>query len=526
MCLNPIHIRNRSKYFNRNTLHKTAFDVPCGQCAECLAAKRNEYYFRSYYQALDCWEHGGYCLFDTLTYNNENVPHINDYITDPDLRFDESENFTCFDYRDIRYFFVRLRRYLSYHGFSPEKNLKYFLCSEYGEDPRYTHRPHYHVMFYVYDNSIDPIMLSKAVDKCWQKGITDGAPYQGSSYVLNKRVFWKGADELHMRSVCNYIGKYMTKDSEFSKTVKDRMEKLLRRLIYKENELIYTRNSFRQDHFPIDLFDTKAYDLVFDYDKFEDSLRLRASIDLSEKNKAYIRELSRHVNQFIRQSQGFGAYCIEKLGKDFIYETGCLEMPDQEQVVKRIPVPQYIVNKMFKEKAYDPLTGEVYLRWSDYGNSYREYHAEKGLESMEKKFVDTFNPSNLSEYFTDFQVNEIRSLLQRYLQGSTVRDLLYYQKFLKGRLWMSDDDPDFESFYYCDQRSMFDETSISRDQFFDPQLMKFHDACVIHDDYYDYALSLYSHIAREIGKVKQKVYDEKHEQELRYKKFGMKIKNN
>ena len=336
MCLNPKVIRNRSKYFNRATLHKVYFDVPCGQCAECLAAKRNEYYFRSYYQALDCWNHGGYCLFDTLTYNNENVPHINDFITDSDLRFAESDNFTCFNYLDVRYFFVRLRRYLFSHGFDPKDKLKYFLCSEYGEDPRYTHRPHYHVMFYVYDSALDPIFLSKAIDKCWQKGITDGEPYQGSSYVLRKRVFWRGSDELHMRSVCNYIGKYMTKDSEFSDTVTKRVEFLLRRVIFKQNELLYTKNFWKEDHFPNDLFDMKAYDVHFDFDKFESAIKSHAVNTLTDKNKLYIRDLCRHVNQFIRQSQGFGAYMIEALGKDWIFQNNCVQMPDQEQVVKHI----------------------------------------------------------------------------------------------------------------------------------------------------------------------------------------------
>lgn len=525
MCLSPIQIRNRSKYFNRTTLHKTLFSVPCGKCAECLAARKNEYYFRSYYQALDCWDHNGYCLFDTLTYNEENVPHINDFITDPDIRFSSADNFTCFNYLDVRYFLVRLRRYLSYHGFNPKEKLKYFICSEYGEDPRYTHRPHYHVMFYVYDSSLDPLFLSNAIDRCWQKGITDGAPYQGNTYVLQKRVFWRGADELHMRSVCNYIGKYMTKDSEFTKTVNDRMEKLLRRIIYKQNELIYTRNFFRQDHFPTDLFDSKAYDLIFDYERFAAAIQQRAHADLADLNSKYIRDLTRHVSQFIRQSQGFGLYMIEKLGKDFIFENACVEMPDQEQIVKRIPVPQYIVNKLFKEKKVDPLTGEVYYGWSDYGNSYRMYHAEKGLLALEKKFVETFDPRNLSEYFTDFQVDEIRNSLARYLHGYTVRDLLYYQKYMQGRFWMSDDEPDYESFYYVDQRGLYDDTCISRDEFFDSQRQPFHDAYVIHDPYFDYALNLYQTVSYAIGKHKQKVYDHRVEQEKRYKTIGVKFKN-
>ena len=521
MCLSPITIRNRSKYFNLSTLHKIEMTVPCGQCAECLAAKQNEYYFRSYYQAIETWDKGGYCLFDTLTYDNEHVPHINDYIEENDFKFPEDLNFTCFDMQDVRLFLVRLRRSLSYHGFDVKNKLKYFICSEYGEDPRYTHRPHYHLMFYVTDPFLDPITLSKYIDKNWGNGMTDGEPYKGSQYVLGKRVFYRGADDLHMQNVCHYIGKYMTKDSEFTKVVNERICLLQKWIYAKQISEIYLYEP--GDWLPVDLFTS-----IFVGDMFVAKMKKMKSKDLTEANKKYLKDLKRHCSQFIRQSQGFGLYMIDKVGKDWIFEHNCVRMPDQKNIWKEIPIPGYIMTKLFKEKKIDN-NGEVYYGWSDYGLKFRDYHSYESEKQVKNNWLEMFEWSNLlSRGFTEDEIYDIYGSIDECMSGRSIDDLVFYQKYMKGRLYVPSEmgeEPDFESFYNVDQRSCYDGSEISREALFElnDDNVYLYDNYIYKDEKFDNMIALYNKVKRRIAKDKQRSYEIKKAMEARYRKNGYKV---
>ena len=99
-------------------------------------------------------------------------------------------NLPCFSYQHVRDFMVDLRQTLKRAGFNPKDNLRYFLTSEYGHQ---THRPHYHVLFYVTDASLSPEALSVAVAKCWKHGRTDGVPYRGRGYVMLHNTFDSGS---------------------------------------------------------------------------------------------------------------------------------------------------------------------------------------------------------------------------------------------------------------------------------------------------------------------------------------------
>lgn len=498
MCLDPIKIRNRSKYVNRQTLHKLEFDVPCGQCAECKAVKQNEYYFRSYYQAIECYDKGGYCLFDTLTYDNEHVPHINDVLMEygVDFQFDEDENFTCFRPEDVRLFFVRLRRHLSYRGYDVKDRLRYFLCSEYGEDPRYTHRPHYHVMFYVMDKQLDPITLSHAIHETWQNGMTDGVDDKGAGYVIGKRVFYAKRDDLHMQSVCHYIGKYMTKDSEFTKTVKQRLNRV--------------KQVLKLRHYK-------------GYNDLQDGLS-QSKMIFSEEDKKLLKDIKRHCSQFIRQSQHFGEYMIDVIGKDWIFEHNKVRMPDQEQVWKEIPIPQYIVCKMFKEKKVDSK-GNVYYGWSDYGLKFREYHSFESEKSVVDKFKSVMQRGYLEQYYSREQVDKIFKKYDSLMEGRSVEDLFFYQKYVQGRLWIGDVEPDFESYYFADQHELIDEDSLTNGELLVMLNNDLIDDYIYHDVNFDKVLNMYARIKKRIGSFKQAYYDEVCRQQAVWKSQGLKYKN-
>ena len=230
MCLKPVKIHNRSLTIGQNDWTQYELTVPCGQCAECKKLIRDQWYLRSYWQAKYTFDQNGYVLFDTLTYDDSHLPHLSDHM--PSFK-NSIMDFPCFSHEDIRGFFKRLRGNLEYAGFNPKDNLKYFLCSEYGTSEHCTNRPHYHILLFVTDPNLSPEDLSIHIDKAWQKGRTDGVPYRGLSYVINRNVFGPryNDDIPHMQAVCGYVMKYVTKDSDFQSRIQYRLNVVMDRLV-------------------------------------------------------------------------------------------------------------------------------------------------------------------------------------------------------------------------------------------------------------------------------------------------------
>lgn len=94
------------------------FFIACGKCLYCRIQRRKAWTMRMLHE-ITGWENS---CFTTLTYAPENLPARG-------LRK-----------KDLQKFFKRLRKKV--------RSLKYFACGEYGEDPRYTRRPHYHAIIF------------------------------------------------------------------------------------------------------------------------------------------------------------------------------------------------------------------------------------------------------------------------------------------------------------------------------------------------------------------------------------------
>lgn len=119
------------------------------------------------------WENSS---FTTLTYAPENVPPRG-------LRK-----------KDLQKFFKRLRKLV------PE--LKYFACGEYGEDERYTKRPHYHAILF----GISKALADQLIPSTWGLGsVLNGHAEEDSiRYVagyIDKK--WMAGDQKHTE----YMGK-------------------------------------------------------------------------------------------------------------------------------------------------------------------------------------------------------------------------------------------------------------------------------------------------------------------------------
>lgn len=120
---------------------------------EYARQKRNDWFFRCYYEYLDCKDRGGISFWFTLTFNNEHLPHlkINEYIdcvpflTDTPhssayIDIPDSETIPCFNSELVALFVKEMKIFLKRKGYD-SRELKFLICSEYGEK---FHRPHLH----------------------------------------------------------------------------------------------------------------------------------------------------------------------------------------------------------------------------------------------------------------------------------------------------------------------------------------------------------------------------------------------
>ena len=364
MCLKPIKLRNPTKHISLEGGQPLVIEVPCGNCAECKKQKRLEYRFRSLYQSKDCVNNGGFVLFDTLTYSDDHVPHISDYV---DIKKFGISDFTCFNNVHWRNFLKNLRRQLDYHYKCVK--FKYFLTSEYGTDDRYTHRPHYHLLFFVDGNSCTPLDFSRLVSKCWYYGRTDGVPYKSNKYVLEHCV----TQDVNVMKICNYVAKYVTKDSTFQKVVNARLSILQTKLT--QEEFIAVK---------------------------------------------------RRVAMFHRQSKGYGLYYLHSLSDDdfrYLFENGAICMKDSNKVVAVLKLPLYYKRKLFYKCLRD-ADNKLFWQLNKRGVEYTENHLIKSHSALSAQYHTIF--VNASRHEQD--------MITRILNGRTFDDFAAYKLFYQGRV--------------------------------------------------------------------------------------------
>lgn len=391
---------------------KFLIELPCGQCAECREARRTEIYFRTYYQCLYTWKNNGYVYFDTLTYRTSDLPHVSDFCYKIDKG--SSLDYSCFNAEDVRLFLVRLRRELTYYGYNVKDNLKYFVASEYGSE-QYTARPHYHILFFVTDPNLRPVELSKFVNNCWQHGRTDGIDYHDYNY-LKQHIYGPGynEDQVHMQAVCNYVAKYVLKDSEFENTLSQRIRK------------------------------------VFSYGHNDESW-----LDTFEGQK-YYKKIMKFMRPYTRWSKGFGEYGLD-YNTDALMLENKMRIPDKNSVWRYAPLSGYLSRKKYYETDYD-IEGKLYWKMTDEGRKRALDLKIKGCEQFAERFDEWL--SNLSVLMKkgdmiddgyDFDKElwisrsvtsqdifkfrkEIKEKVVKYLNGRSPLEFAVYLFFYKGRV--------------------------------------------------------------------------------------------
>lgn len=154
MCVSPftVVIESRSSGFKRS------INVPCGKCIECVKRRQNDWKLRIT-KECESWSH---VYFFTLTYRDSMLPcnlcyeDVYDEVLfhgrkpmcelQQKISYPGSSIYSTVDFDDVRRWLKRFRtNYEREHG--SKWNVKYFICSEYGPNPRGTKRPHYHGIF-------------------------------------------------------------------------------------------------------------------------------------------------------------------------------------------------------------------------------------------------------------------------------------------------------------------------------------------------------------------------------------------
>lgn len=425
MCLNPITIKNKSKYVN---LHGSQYlvQVPCGKCAECREMKYRDYAVRSYYEFLEAEDKGGFGYFETLTYNDENVPCV----------YDEYDNllFLCFDRKDVTDFLKRLRVNLERAGYDVKDNLTYFLVSEYGGK---TMRPHYHVIFYVKFN-ISVRAFASFVYAAWDKGFTNMHFPGDYSIVDGKKI--EGTGAIH------YVAKYVNKDCDWMDVIESN-EDTLRQISDKEYDNLLLEYNLTGQSFkhPLVKKVVKPDELEGEY--FESYNKLYTK-DEWYKGK------TRCVSPFHRQSHGFGTYMIKVNDYDFMFEEGLVQMPDKQKGQIFLPIPMYIIRKLWYDVRYDS-NGTLYWILTEEGKKWKQRRLEKSVDLYYDKLKEIYENYDLITKNTESEsIN--KKHIDEILNGRSLYDYAMYMVYYKGRLLDKEFRNNVPDIYYMIDNSCMD----------------------------------------------------------------------
>lgn len=182
--------------------------APCGHCVECLKRRQNDWKIRISHECLS-WKH---CFFFTLTYREDTLPRnvVYDDVAFEILytgtekecmefmnRYDLFDGFSIISTAcksHVQDFIKRMREDMS-RKLGKRWPVKYFVCAEYGPNPRGTKRPHYHGIL-LCDDDINTIK-----------------PYFNSWYHDFGRIDLQevGLGRQDRSAVANYISKYCCK---------------------------------------------------------------------------------------------------------------------------------------------------------------------------------------------------------------------------------------------------------------------------------------------------------------------------
>lgn len=214
---NPVNGKKVIFFSPPNPTALIPMKLPCGQCSGCRLERSRQWAVRVMHEAQLYDEN----LFVTLTYNDECLPEYGDL-----------------EHSDFQKFMKRLRRHRDYHltkehrelGLSPptkeEKEIRYYMCGEYGEN---FGRPHFHVCLFnvsLPDKKLwrnirgNKLYRSQTLEKLWPYGFSSigSLTFESAAYVaryIMKKRTGSQADE-HYEFLDPY-GEYRLHPPEYNR---------------------------------------------------------------------------------------------------------------------------------------------------------------------------------------------------------------------------------------------------------------------------------------------------------------------
>jgi hypothetical protein len=386
MCYQPLHIVNRSDKIYRNISYPFSLNVPCGKCVECFKQRTNEWQLRIEYEAKETYANNGTILFDTLTYDDDHLPTIKKIARKENIILPPSDEFniSCFYYKDFKKFIDRLRTRLRSTELDLTDKLTYFLCSEYGEDERFTHRPHYHILFFIKKkfNNEQLKQFSHLINECWYYGITDGIDRKTEYKFLKDNVINSFTS---MVKLGNYLSKYVLKDLNFQEQYAKR-KSLLKHLL---------------------------------------------------KDKPHVfSDLNRFIEPFHRQSRYFGLYAIKPHAGNKNTLSNIIKYNYIIGDGITISLPTYYKRKLFQ------------INYKDVDNKYKwRYNVSPETTEYLKNIYDSKVKHLIQHIENQINVLSIEKKNHVYnlLSGRTIQDYAHYIAYYKGRL--KDDDHSLDTLH-------------------------------------------------------------------------------
>lgn len=337
MCYQQFTIPTRSRLISRLHRQPLLQQCACGQCFECQTLKHQEWLFRIYHEWKDCIAKGGYIFFDTLTYDDEHLPHISDFFDIP-LDLDNS----CFSRKDLRSFVTSLTDRIRNKYGADSSLFRRFIAAEYGKDEDYydefgrlrkgTIRPHYHCLFFCMVPDLDVVTLRDMIHDVWSRGRTDNVRFYGK----HANVF-RGNNSDSQLAVSNYVAKYIQKDTSYRNMIDKRIDYICDNFASQYSDSIVVKCS----HIDIDNINHNFVDEIAVVS--DDS----CNFFKSQTFKRFRASLVRSIGQFHLQNDGFGASALSEFDLNEIISTGMVTMPDKQHIVRKLPLPLYYKRKLF-----------------------------------------------------------------------------------------------------------------------------------------------------------------------------------
>lgn len=305
----PTYSRNGKLYYQK-------LFVPCGQCIGCRLEYSRQWALRC---VLEAKQHQNN-YFVTLTYNDENLPSVENCI------LDEESGEVCAEFishplvpKDLTDFMKLLRRELEYHY--NWTGVRFYACGEYGSK---TQRPHFHIILfnmpvledlelYTINYAHDRLYNSKFLDKIWKKG-----------YIVVGNVSFDS---------CAYVARYMMKKHkgkdayfyadnglvpEFSRCsrrggIGSGFFQSNRQTIYRFDEVLITDKDGKVRR----LRPPKYYDRLYDLDDpaFIADLKARRQASAEESLKKKLKRTSLSCSNYLTLMEGNKIASIERLSR-------------------------------------------------------------------------------------------------------------------------------------------------------------------------------------------------------------------